>query len=92
MGGASRKLKRNQEKKAKKDLQKKLGMFEKLGDECLVCSAPFDKKSKQQVKEWFVVVRKEQGVVNLYCPPCWEKGQKMIADIAKDISEGKNGV
>ena len=92
MGSLARKMKRKKEKRAKKDLQQKVGMFEKLGDECLICQAPFDKKSKEQVTSWFVSVRKEQGIVNLYCPPCWEKGQEMIAEIAKDILEANGGV
>jgi len=85
MGSQSRKVQRNKEKRSKKDLQKKLGMFDRLEDECLICQKPFDKKSKEQVKNWFVVVRKEQQKVNLYCPPCWGKAQDMIAEITKDL-------
>ena len=91
MGSQSRKVQRNKEKRAKKDLQKKLGMFDRLEDECLICQKPFDKKSKEQVKNWFVVVREEQQKVNLYCPPCWGKAQDMIAEIAKDLENAREG-
>ena len=92
MGSMTRKISRNKEKRAKKDLQKKLGMFDKLPDECLICQKPFDKKSKEEVKSWFVVVRKEQNKVNLYCPPCWAEAQTMIENIVSDLKEDKDVV
>ena len=92
MGSMSRKIGRKKEKRAKKDFQKKLGMFDKLADECLICQKTFDKKSKEEVKSWFVVVRKEQNKVNLYCPPCWEEAQTMIKNMANDLKEGKDVV
>ena len=79
----TRKFRRAKQKRAKKDLSKKIGLFNKLGDECLVCEEPFDKKSKEQVQNWFVAIREEQGVVNLYCPGCWGKAQKVIEDYEK---------
>jgi len=78
MSGQSRKIRRNKQKRAKKELQKKLGLFDKLGDKCLVCQEPFDKTSKEQVNEWSVVVRKAEGVVRLYCPGCWGKAHKFV--------------
>ena len=71
---------RNKAKQAKKDLKQKVGMFDKLEDECLVCEKPFDKKSKEDVTSWFVTVREKQGVVNLYCPECWGTAQKVIEE------------
>jgi len=91
MGSQSRKVQRNKEKRAKKDLQKKLGMFDRLGDECLICQEPFDKRSKEQVKSWFVVVREAQKKANIYCPGCWGKAQEMIEGIAKDLNKAKQG-
>jgi|TARA_R110000824_G_scaffold43779_2_gene127799 hypothetical protein len=87
MGSLERKLQRNKEKQAKKDMKSKMGLFDKLGDECLACRAPYDKKDKEQVQSWFVTVRREEGVVNLYCPECWGKAQKVIEDFEKDFKK-----
>jgi len=92
MGSISRKINRKKEKNSKKDLQKKLGMFGRLADECLMCQRAFDKESEEEVKSWFVVVRKEQNKVNLYCPPCWAEAQAMIESMVSDLKEGKNVV
>ena len=73
---------RNKAKQAKKDLNQKVGLFDKLQDQCLVCEKPFDKKSKEDVTSWFVTVREEQGVVNLYCPECWDTAQKVIEEFS----------
>jgi hypothetical protein len=82
MGSLKRKMARNKAKQAKKDLKQKVGLFDKLEDECLVCEKPFDKKSKEDVTSWFVTVREEQGVVNLYCPECWDTAQKVIEEFS----------
>ena len=82
MGSLKRKMARNKAKQAKKDLKQKVGLFDKLEDECLVCEKPFDKKSKEDVTSWFVTVREEQGVVNLYCPECWGTAQKVIEEFS----------
>ena len=82
MGSLKRKMARNKAKQAKKDLKQKVGLFDKLEDECLVCEKPFDKKSKEDVTSWFVTVREEQGVVNLYCPECWDAAQKVIEEFS----------
>lgn len=60
-------------KQAEKDLKEKLNMFDKLPDECTACDAPFDKKNRDMVNSWNVVVRTREVVVRLYCPPCWEQ-------------------
>ena len=80
MGSLKRKMARKKAKQAKKDLNKKVGLFNKLGDKCLVCEDPFDKTDKEQVQSWFVVVREEQQKVNLYCPECWGTAQKVIEE------------
>lgn len=63
-------------------------MFDRLPEFCLTCNAPFDKKNKQQVQSWFVVVKNEEKKVRLYCPECW----KMAQDIAKDYFERQENV
>jgi len=89
MGSLKRKMRRKKLKQAKKELQKKVAMFGELGDECLVCTKPFNKKSKQMVQEWFVAVRPEENKVNLYCPQCWSNALDIIDDFKKHM-EMKN--
>mgnify|MGYP003133328260 CR=1 FL=1 len=56
--------------KAEKELKEKMFMFDKLGDSCMTCGKPFDKKDREQVQKWNVVVRRKEKKVNLYCPEC----------------------
>jgi F0F1-type ATP synthase gamma subunit len=87
MGSLKRKMARNKKKRAEKELQTKLGLFDKLGDECLVCKKPFDKTSKKQVQTWNVVVRNDKGLVRLYCPQCWQKAQEYISQLEENDKE-----
>ena len=64
-----------------------MDMFDKLSDHCLVCMAPYDKKDKQMVTTWNVVVRTNEQKVNLYCPTCWDTAMRVI----KDFKEQNNG-
>jgi len=68
-------------KKAKNgetELETKMALFGHMPDNCNVCQAPFDKKDREMVMSWHVIVREKQEKVNLYCPPCWEKGISFI--------------
>jgi len=91
MASASKKLERNmaksKKKQAEKDLKQKMGMFDKLQDECLVCETPFDKKSKEHAQTWFVTIREKQNTVNLYCPECWATAQRVIENYGKGEQE-----
>jgi hypothetical protein len=62
-------------------------MFDRLPDHCYTCEAPFDRKNKQQVQSWFVVVKNAEQSVKVYCPQCWDKAKQ----IAKDFFEKKVG-
>jgi hypothetical protein len=79
MGKFNRKIKRQQKKDAEKELKTKIGLFGQLDDHCLVCEKEFDKKNKEMVKSWFVIVKEK--VVRLYCPDCWTRANKLIEDI-----------
>lgn len=83
MGGAGRKIKRAKQKRLQKEMQEKVFLFDKLGDECLTCKKVFDKNDKQQVADWSVVVRKKENKVNLYCPECWIKAKNIIEEFAR---------
>lgn len=65
-------------KDTQKDLKQKLNMFDRIPDHCLTCNSDFDKKNKEQVQSWFVVVKNETQTVNLYCPECWTKATKLV--------------
>tara|TARA_R110002073_G_scaffold18617_3_gene68815 strand:- start:1055 stop:1330 length:276 start_codon:yes stop_codon:yes gene_type:complete len=88
----NREQRRAAEKQAKKDgngeLSEKITLFGKLGDSCLVCAKPFDKKDREMVMSWSVVVREQEGKVNLYCPECWAGAIEMLNEIKSDL-QGK---
>ena len=68
-------------KKAKKmdtGIEEKMALFGQMPDNCNVCQAPFNKKDRDMVMSWHVIVRENQGKVNLYCPTCWDKGLNFI--------------
>ena len=83
-----RKLKsKKTQKQIQKDLDQKMGLFDQLPEECLACQEPFDRQDREQVMSWNVVVKKEQGIVRLYCPDCWSKAQEVIRDFREHIQE-----
>ena len=92
MGSLSKKIKRQKAKDAKKELSKKVGLFNKLGEECLVCQKSFDKKNKNMVMTWSVVVKDDS--VRLYCPECWGRAKQAVEDLKKenDRKESKDNV
>ena len=61
-----------------------------MGERCTTCDEPFDKNDIEMVSTWHVAVRPEQEKVNLYCPPCWDGAQEMIADFRQRIEEKQN--
>ena len=76
-------------KQAKKDgnedVAEKVALFGELEDECLVCSKPFDKKDREMVMSWNVVVREVEEKVNLYCPECWSGAIELLNEIKNDL-------
>lgn len=87
MSSAKRKLHRKKVKDAQKDLSEKVGLFDKIPNQCLSCETSFDKNDKEQVSSWRVVVREEQNRVNLYCPTCWDQAVGMLNDMEKRMKE-----
>jgi hypothetical protein len=90
MGNLSKKIHRQKEKEAKKELQKKIGLFDKLDDQCLVCQKDFDKKNKDMVMSWSVVVNEDK--VRLYCPECWDRATNLIKEIKDGYENAKTNV
>ncbi len=66
-----------------KALADKMFQFDKLGDSCLVCDAPFDKKSKEMARTWSVVVA-DEDTVRLYCPACWNRANKLVTKLKEE--------
>ena len=87
----SRKLQRAKKKRSEKDLKQKLNMFDRIPERCNVCFANFDKTDREQVQTWYVVERRKQKSVNLYCPSCWKEGSSLVEQLAteKKISTKK---
>jgi len=69
------------------EMEQKLGLFDKIPNNCLTCNKDFDKKNKEMVMSWNVVVREQEGKVRLYCPTCWDKA---IEYTKKTFKEEKN--
>jgi len=84
-----RKINRRQQQRDKKRVQKemtqKMGMFERMPDECSACEESFDKQNREQVMSWNVVVREEEKIVRLYCPACWGKAKELIKEMKDAI-------
>ena len=70
-------------KRTKKEMTKKLSSMVNMPEECLACSVPFDKTSKEHAKTWFVVHRKNQAEPNLYCPECWDRNSERVEELNK---------
>lgn len=92
MSSFGKKIQRKKEKEFKKELTKKVGLFNQLPDHCLTCRKDFDKKNKDMVMSWSVVVRNDQNKVRLYCPQCWNKAKELIKEIEDGLPSSKNNV
>ena len=87
----NREQRRSAAKQAKsqgnEEMESKINLFGKLPDECLTCQKEFDKKDKEMVMSWSVVIHGEEEIVRLYCPDCWTMAKKITEDFAKHLEE-----
>jgi len=87
----NREQRRAAAKQAKSDgneeLESKIALFGKLPDECLTCQKPFDKKDREMVMSWTVIVKEDKEQVRLYCPSCWEMAQDMVKNFAEHLKD-----
>ena len=63
MNRAQRRARQRAIKKAGKkgsDMEQKLGLFEKIPENCLTCHKDFDKKNKEMVMSWNVIVERKK--------------------------------
>ncbi len=89
MTSAKRKIRRKKAKAAlkqsKKNLNQKLGLFDKIPDKCMTCEKKFDKTNRDDVNSFRVIVREKEEVVNLYCDECWKKATNIVENFAKTL-------
>ena len=87
----NREQRRAAAKQAKSDgneeLESKMALFGKLPDECLTCQKPFDKKDREMVMSWTVIVKEKKEQVRLYCPSCWEMAQEMVKNFTDHLKD-----
>jgi hypothetical protein len=83
MSGTNRKFRRAKEKKLNKEMDENVELFGMLGDKCDACMKFYDKKDKEMVTTWSVVVRKKEKIVRLYCPACWNSAKKAIKEVKR---------
>tara|TARA_R110000851_G_scaffold106086_1_gene224962 strand:- start:284 stop:562 length:279 start_codon:yes stop_codon:yes gene_type:complete len=80
-----RAMAKREKKDGNEEMAEKVAMFGLIGDHCLVCNKPYDKKNKEMVMSWSVVVREKEEKVNLYCPECWNGALKMLQQAKEEI-------
>ena len=62
--------------KEQQEMSNQVALFGKLPEACTLCTATFDKKDREMLSSWKVVVIQE--TVRLYCPNCIEKTEEKI--------------
>jgi hypothetical protein len=70
---------------ASKDISEKVFQFSKLPDMCTACQKAFDKKDKDMVQSWNVVVKQE--VVRLFCPDCIAKTKDALNKLEENHAD-----
>ena len=77
-------MNRKQRRAAKKKgmdpvaIEEKIALFDKLPDQCMTCELAFDKKDKEQVTTWNVVVRETRELLGYIAPTVGTKHKKLL--------------
>tara|TARA_R110002124_G_scaffold257840_1_gene423551 strand:- start:152 stop:409 length:258 start_codon:yes stop_codon:yes gene_type:complete len=61
---------------AQEKMSTQVAQFGKLPQACSACQKEFDKKDKEMVQSWSVVVKQE--TVRLFCPECINKAKEAL--------------
>lgn len=80
-----RAMKKHTGAKAQEKMAQQVAQFGKMPEQCQVCQKEFDKKNKEMVQSWSVVVKQE--IVRLFCPDCIEKTKEFINERQPDLDE-----
>tara|TARA_Y100001938_G_C7845459_1_gene308191 strand:+ start:270 stop:557 length:288 start_codon:yes stop_codon:yes gene_type:complete len=80
-----RQIKKSKEKET--DLEQKMGLFDLMPDDCFICHKSFDKKDKEMVTTWNVVVREKERSVKIYCPTCWNNAVSLLKQYGVPIKD-----
>lgn len=75
--------------RASKDIADKVAQFGRIPQKCDACHEPFDKKDKDMIQSWSVVVKQE--VVRLFCPHCIKKTQEALENVSKENIQTSTG-
>tara|TARA_Y100001938_G_scaffold123168_1_gene172232 strand:+ start:279 stop:563 length:285 start_codon:yes stop_codon:yes gene_type:complete len=90
MNRKQRRMRKKALKKAKvnqKTFENKMGLFDLIPEDCMLCHAKFDKTNKEMVKTWQVTVREKEKVVRVYCPSCWSRAQNLLNELGINNNE-----
>ena len=71
-----RALNKHMDKDTASNLATKMSQFDKLPQSCDACHKEFDKKNKDMVQSWSVVVKQE--IVRLFCPDCIKAAKEIL--------------
>jgi len=78
-------------KNQKTDFEQKVGLFDLMPNDCFICHKNFDKKDKEMVMSWNVVVREKEQSVKVYCPTCWNNAVNILKQYGVPINnEGQD--
>ena len=69
-------------KEATDNLAQKISSFSKLPEVCTACQKEFDKRDKDMLQSWSVVVKQE--VVRLFCPDCIQKTKEALNHVSTE--------
>ena len=71
-----RAIKKHMGQAVQEKMADQVALFGKLPEMCNICQKEFDKKDRDMVNSWSVVVKQE--VVRLFCPECVNKAKEAI--------------
>ena len=73
--------------KIAQNFSEKISQFGKLPEQCTTCAEPFDKRNREMLASWNVVVR--QDTVRLFCPCCMTKARNILEKYGEEHNESR---
>ena len=78
-----RAIKKHLGEEVQEKMTTQIAQFSKLPEACDACEKEFDKKNKDMVLSWSVVVK--QDLVRLFCPECINKAKETLNNSNENI-------